>query len=171
MINLDAEDRNLDEDTIYEVLSSKRRRTTINYLKGTDKPVDLDDLTDYIASMEAKESPPPESARKTVYVSLHQTHLPELHRLNIIRYDDEEKLISVDESFQDVIVYLEVVGPNELSWSEFYLAIGIIGLLTYFAYALNAPLITEIGIHWWGVIYMFVVAVSGLYRTVTRRSI
>ncbi|MFB6283966.1 MAG: hypothetical protein ABEK59_08560 [Halobacteria archaeon] len=171
MWNLNTDTRRLDEDSIYEVLSSKRRRATINYLQKTNGSVEIDDLTTYIATLESTDSPPPESARKTVYVSLHQTHLPELDRLNIINYDKEEKTINVAESFQDVIVYLEVVGPRELSWSEFYLAIGVIGLLTFFAYALKAPLITDIGIQWWGLIYLFIVAVSGLYRTVTRRSI
>ncbi|MFP4633142.1 MAG: DUF7344 domain-containing protein [Halobacteriota archaeon] len=165
------EEPKLDENRIYEVLSSQRRRETINYLKTAEEPVSINELAEHIAEIETGVSPPPKDARKTVYVSLHQTHLPELDSLRIVNYDRDDKTIEVADQFKKVTVYMEVVEPGELSWSEYYLALSAIGLATFAAHVAGVPVISDTEVAYWGLFYLAIIAVSALYQTITRRSI
>ncbi|MCX2818173.1 MAG: hypothetical protein ACI9QA_000253 [Methanobacteriota archaeon] len=162
------EDR-LDETVVYEILSSERRRHTIDYLRANEDGVEVNDIAEYIARKETGESPPPKDARKTVYVSLHQTHLPKMDDLDILNYDTDTKEVTLSDSFRDVAVYMEVVPGTEISWSEYYLAVGLVGLATVFAHTTGAPLIADIGVEYWAVLYLLVVSASALYQTFTRR--
>jgi len=168
-----SEKEQLDETDIYEVLSSERRRIAIDYLRNNPNPVDVNELAENVAAEEQGESPPPKDARKAVYVSLHQTHLPKLDELNIAEYDTENKQVSLSESFRDVAIYMEVVPSQglELSWSEYYLAIGLIGLATAFATITDAPLVSGFSATNWLVFYTVVLTLSALYQTITRRSL
>ena len=164
------EDR-LDETVVYEILSSERRRHTIDYLRASDKDVEVNDIAEYIAEKETGESPPPKDSRKTVYVSLHQTHLPKMDDLDIVNYDTDTKNVTLSDSFRDVAVYMEVVPGTEISWSEYYLAVGVVGLATVFARISGAPLISDFPAEYWAVFYLGVVVLSALYQTFTRRSL
>ncbi len=162
----------LDENRIYEVLSSERRRETINYLRDAEGAVSIGELAEHIAEIETGESPPPKDARKTVYVSLHQTHLPELDDLRIVNYDQDDKTIEVADQFKEVGVYMEVVEAGEISWSEYYLAVSVVGVATLIAAtSLNLPVLSGVNVTYWGIFFLTVIAFSALYQTVTRRSI
>jgi hypothetical protein len=167
---MSAEDR-LDETVVYEILSSERRRHTIDYLRASDKDVEVNDIAEYIAEKETGESPPPKDSRKTVYVSLHQTHLPKMDDLDIVNYDTDTKNVTLSDSFRDVAVYMEVVPGTEISWSEYYLAVGVVGLATVFARISGAPVISDVPAEYWAVFYLGVVVLSALYQTFTRRSL
>jgi len=169
----EKEGDHLDETVIFEILSSERRRLAIRFLRDSDNGMEVNDIAEYIAEHETGESPPPKDARKTVYVSLHQTHLPKMDELNIVSYDTDTKEVSLDDSFRDVAVYMEVVPRSglQISWSEYYLAVSLIGLATIVAHMTGAPLISSIGIDWWAVLYIVVVGASALYQTFARRTI
>jgi len=64
--------------------------------------------------------------RKRVYTALHQTHLPKMNRLGIIVYDANRKTITLSKYIQDFDIYLDIVSPNELPWSRFYLLLGFV---------------------------------------------
>jgi len=164
------EDR-LDKTVVYEILSSERRRHAIDFLRSSENGVEVNDIAEYIAEEETGESPPPKDARKTVYVSLHQTHLPKMDDLDIVDYDTDTKEVSLSDSFRDVAVYMEVVPGTEISWSEYYLGVGLVGLATVFAHIAGAPVISAVGVEYWSIFYLVVVSVSALYQTFTRRSI
>jgi len=145
----------------------------IDYLRNNPNPVDVNELAENVAAEEQGESPPPKDARKAVYVSLHQTHLPKLDNLNIAEYNTDSKEVSLSESFRDVAIYMEVVPSQglELSWSEYYLAIGLIGLATGFASIASAPIVSQFSATNWFVFYMVIISLSALYQTITRRSL
>ena len=161
----------LDETTIHEVLSSDRRREAIAYLQRNENPVDVNELAAYIASLETGEDDPSSEAQKTVYVSLHQTHLPKMDDLDIVDYDTDSNGIWLSDSFKDVAIYMEVVPGTEISWSEFYLAVGVIGVATVAAHELGAPLVAGVPLQYWAVLYLGVVSLAALYQMMTRRSI
>lgn len=166
-----SDEERLDETVVHEVLSSERRRHAIDYLRATDGGVEVNDIAEYIAEKETGESPPDKDARKTVYVSLHQTHLPKMDDLDIVNYDTDTKEVTLSDSFRDVAVYMEVVPGTEISWSEYYLGVGLVGLATLFAHISGAPVISAVGIEYWAVFYLLVVSASALYQTFTRRSL
>lgn len=163
----------LDETVVFEILSSERRRLAIEFLRDSQDRVEVNDIAEYIAKDETGESPPPKDSRKTVYVSLHQTHLPKMDDLNIVNYNTETKEVTLDESFSDVAVYMEVV-PQEgfrISWSEYYLAVSLIGLATLFAEMIGAPVISAVDAETWAIFYLLILGVSAFYQTVARRTI
>ncbi len=164
-------DLDLDKTDIYEVLSSERRRLSIEYLRDSEDLVDVNELADYIAEIESGESPAPEDIRKTVYVSLHQTHLPKMDELDIITYDEDSKEIELDESFKDIGIYLEVVPSREISWSELYLAIAVIGVTISTAYLVEIPFVSGIRLEFLTMFIFWVIAVAALYQTYTKRTL
>lgn len=166
-----SDDDRLDKTVIYEILSSERRRHAIDFLQASENGVEVSDIAEYIAEKETGESPPPKDSRKTVYVSLHQTHLPKMDDLDIVNYDTDSKEVTLSDSFRDVAIYMEVVPGTEISWSEYYLGVGLVGMATVFAHIAGAPVISALDAEYWAIFYLFVVSASAVYQTFTRRSL
>lgn len=131
-------DEPLDRAEIHSVLSNDRRWHVLELL-DEERSRDLRSLADEIAARESGTSPAPRDLRQSVYVTLHQNHLPRLDSLDIVEYDDTAKTVELDDRARDLDVYLEVVEPHHLSWSEYYLGVVVVGLLATFASATGTP--------------------------------
>jgi len=122
------------EAEIYEVLANDRRRAALRALarSAEDRGIPLSDLSTAVAERETGQSPPPSGARESVYNSLHQTHLPMLDDLEIVRYDHENRTVYRRDRVRDVERYMEVVSALGVSWSEVYRTLGVcsLGLVT-----------------------------------------
>ncbi|WP_435194010.1 DUF7344 domain-containing protein [Natronomonas sp. EA1] len=130
----------LDQGDIHDVLRNDRRRLTITALQETDDgQLAVRELSERVATLETGEDPPPRNKRQSVYVSLHQTHLPKLHKLGIVEYDSDQKLVTLKEKVRQVEVYMEVVPRYGLSWGEYYFALGLLGMLTTLAVLVGVP--------------------------------
>ena len=123
----------LDESQIHNVLRNERRRRAIERLRESDGTLTVDELAEHIATLETDEEPAPRKARKSVYVSLHQTHLPKLDDLGILDYDQQSKELRLTERARDVEVYMEVVPENDVSWPSYYLGLGLLELVALVA--------------------------------------
>lgn len=99
------------ETEIHDLLRNERRRRTLKNLQRTVGTTTLRDLAERIAEEETGESPPPKNIRNSVYNSLHQTHLPKLHRRGIVEYESDRKTVRLTEEARSVDVYMEVVTP------------------------------------------------------------
>lgn len=143
MLEQREKDRPLDRAEIHDVLSNDRRWRVLELLADED-PRDLRSLADDIAAAESGESPAPREVRQSVYVTLHQNHLPKLDSLNIIRYDDTAKTVELGDHAQELDVYLEVVEHGDLSWSEYYLGVVVLGLVATFASATGTPVLAAL---------------------------
>lgn len=73
------------------VLSNKRRCDVIQYLSDAEE-VELGELAEYVAKLE-NGGDITSSERKTVYVALHQNHLPKMDSLEVVDYDKHRKVI------------------------------------------------------------------------------
>ena len=113
----------LDEREIHEMLGNDRRRLALEALREGGGEESVRTLSEQIAAHETGEDPPPKNKRQSVYVSLHQTHLPKLDELDIVEYDPEERDVSLGERVEEVEVYMEVVPEYGLSFGEFYLGL------------------------------------------------
>ena len=131
-------DEPLDRAEIHSVLSNDRRWHVLELL-GEERSRDLRSLADEIAARESGTSPAPRDLRQSVYVTLHQNHLPRLDSLDIVEYDDTAKTVELDDRARDLDVYLEVVEPHHLSWSEYYLGVAVLGLLATLGSAIGTP--------------------------------
>jgi DNA-binding transcriptional ArsR family regulator len=127
-------------DEIFELLSNKRRRFTLHYLKHGDERAELGELSEYVASWENETTVQEvdSAARKRVYTSLQSHHLPKMDELGIVDYDDRAGVVELDESADDLDVYLEVVEGRDVPWSQYYLGLAAVDAGLVAAAAVNA---------------------------------
>lgn len=114
---------------IYELLSNKRRRYIVHYLKQRpEETVAVNDVTEQVAAWENDKPVEQLNAqeRKRVHISLYQSHLPRLDEEGVIEYDDDADQVSVSESLGNIEVYLEVVSEQNIPWSQFYFGLALV---------------------------------------------
>ncbi|WP_297500832.1 hypothetical protein [Thermococcus sp.] len=105
------------------ILGNSRRMLMIEYLRSSDGRAELREVVDYIAEREGDTN---RKHRKSVYVSLVQTHIPKLEREGVI--DFNRGIVTLVRVPEDVTVYMETVNKNDISWSSFYIGLSLIFL-------------------------------------------
>ena len=131
----DDETERLTKDDIYSMLSNRRRRLVLDYLRRTGEEVSVRDLSDEVAALEngidAKEVT--YKQRKRVYTSLHQTHLPKLDDVGVVTYDRDRGIISLTPLAAELDSFLADIGtddaPRSTSWSTYYLGLSALSIL------------------------------------------
>jgi DNA-binding transcriptional ArsR family regulator len=113
---------------MFRILSSPRRRETVRRLSRVADSISVRDLSEAIAQAETGLSPAPRQVRATVYVSLHQTHLPALEELDIIVYDREQKRVYPVGAARVYRRYMDVEAGYGVSWAALYRTLGVVGL-------------------------------------------
>ncbi|ELY59576.1 hypothetical protein C493_05110 [Natronolimnohabitans innermongolicus JCM 12255] len=123
-------------DEIFTVLSNRRRRWVLHYLKQRENQrIDLRTLVDTVSAWEF-ETPADElpwKKRKRIYTALRQSHLPTLDDAGVIEYDRSRGEVELTEDARTVRMYLEYVPDDDIPWSQCYLglsgvAVAITGL-------------------------------------------
>jgi hypothetical protein len=158
----------LSQSTIFDVLSSRRRRAVLRLLRETDESLDLTALTEQIAADEVGVSVDdlPSQARKRVYVSLYQTHIPRLEDVGLVEYDSDTGIVTRTELATAIDPYLteDISGRH---WAPYYLLLAVLG-----GSALAAAWI-DFGVNPWTVMVVFVAALLilvGLHAWTARRA-
>lgn len=165
-----GEEPGLDEGQIHDVLRNDRRRLTINCLQeAADSSLSLGELAEQVAALETGQSPPPRDKRQSVYVSLQQTHLPKLEKLDIVAYDAEDKTVRLRERVQEIEVYMEVVPEYGLSWGEYYFAVGLLGFLVTLASTLDVPLLADLPALFIAPFFFVILMVSAGYHVYSQQ--
>ena len=164
-----GEQGSLDESDIHDVLRNDRRRLTIERLREAEGSVSVRELSEAVATRETGEDPAPRNKRQSVYVSLHQTHLPKLDGLGIVEYDADAKTVRLTDRIEEVEVYMEVVPRHGLSWGEYYLALAVLGLLTTAGVAVDVPGVSVMRPGVVAAVFFFAVAVSATYHVYSQQ--
>jgi hypothetical protein len=159
----------LPETDIHDILRNDRRRNVIKCLQDRGREVSLRDLAVHIAEIETNESPPPSNIRDSVYVSLHQTHLPKLDESGIVDYDSDRKTIALKRSARQVDLYMEVVTRYGVTWATYYRAVGTLSLFVVVLASTDVPLISAVDALLWASFFLLVIAASTLYQFWSRR--
>lgn len=137
---LEQRERSLEETEIHDVLSNDRRWRVLEcFVDEGEDEVTLRELANRIARLETGEDPPPRSARQSVYVTLHQSHLPKLDRLGIVEYDDVSKRIELGRRARELEQYLDMGGGEPRSWLVGGVAVTVLGALLTVASTFGAP--------------------------------
>jgi len=102
----------------------------IEYLRRSEGRAELRDMVEYIAETEGNTD---RRHRKSVYVSLIQTHIPRLEREGVITF--RHGIVTLVKVPDDVTIYMETVEKNDISWSSFYIGLS----LMFLAIALYLP--------------------------------
>ncbi len=125
-------DQEVARDTLFDLLSSPRRRFTLYYLHEEARTIELGELTEQVAAWEY-DKPVEEltsQERKRVYVSLYQTHLPKLADAGIIEYDADSGQITLTDHIDEFGPYLGW-SRRELPWGRYYLALAVASAVLY----------------------------------------
>jgi hypothetical protein len=125
-------DRQLTEDEIFELLSCRRRRYALHYLKQQRERVDIGTLSEQIAAWENDRTTEGvrSDERKNVYTSLRQFHLPKMADTEVVEFDSRAGTVELSDQAADLDIYLDVVDGRDLPWSLYYTGMaGLFGLL------------------------------------------
>ncbi len=143
----DGESNHISTDEVFALLSNGRRRHVLRFLSENGGEIKLRELATTIAAEENGIEPVEVTytQRKRLYTSLYQSHLPRMERSGVIEYDRNSGLVTLAPAADDFDAYLEVVGENEFTWSEFYLGLtGLFAAVTL-AYATGTPPFSAFG--------------------------
>ena len=116
----------LSQDVAFEMLSCKRRRDVLHYLRQNGGSEALNPLSRQIAAWE-NDVPADEvtyDERVRVYTALRQSHLPKLDSAGIVEFDPDRGTVSLTDQASELEVYLDVVPHDDISWSQYYLGLG-----------------------------------------------
>lgn len=140
----------LARDDVYEALSNRRRRYVLHYLRSNGARAALGTLAEHVAAWEkgVALARVTSDARKNVYSSLQQFHLPKMEEMNLVRFDRRAGEVELTDAAREVDFYLEVVGDRDVPWSVYYLGVGCLSAGLLLGRALDLPIldgVTDIG--------------------------
>lgn len=118
----------LSQDAAFEMLSCRRRRYVLHYLKQRDRAVALRDLVTHVAAWENGVSPAEVTydQRMRVYTALRQSHLPKLDDGGVVSFDADRGTVALTDTASELEVYLDVVPHDDIPWSKYYVGLGIL---------------------------------------------
>ncbi|WP_327051317.1 DUF7344 domain-containing protein [Halomicrococcus gelatinilyticus] len=131
----------LTQEEVFETLRNRRRRYVVHYLLHEEDESDLRDIARVVAAWENDKRPGEVTSeeRRRVYNALQQTHLHKMDDAGVVRFDAARGTVSASERLDDLQVYLEIVPGNEISWSQYYLLLGLFSLSLVLAQLVAVP--------------------------------
>lgn len=126
-----ANNEELSQDVIFQLLSSDRRRFVLKYLSDTPGEVKLDELSTAMAAHENGIEPAAvdQTAQKRAYISLYQTHIPRMTEHGIVEYDSDSGDVRLTPKADRMLSYLNDGSEPGRPWPELYLATTAIGIV------------------------------------------
>lgn len=118
----------LTKNDIFGVLQNDRRRCVLEILRSQGRQ-SVRSLSDEIARIESQAEEPKENIRKSIYVSLLQTHIPKMESLGIVAYSKEQDTVELLPASRDFDIYMETVKNGDIPWSQFYLDLSILAVV------------------------------------------
>ncbi|MDO9517733.1 MAG: hypothetical protein Q7J10_06740 [Methanosarcinaceae archaeon] len=149
----------LSKSDIFSVLQNDRRRCVLELL-NSDGSQSLRTMSEAIACMESGTAEPMSSVRKSIYVSLLQTHLPKMESLGILTFDKFEDKVELMPAAADMKVYLETVEEGNIPWSHYYMGLSLFAILG--SGAVSFELITWLTGMQWALFISFVFLASSI---------
>lgn len=134
-----AEESELALDDAFNILSNSRRRYILYYLYTRGEPATIDELAGQIAAWE-NEIPIEsldDTARRRVYVSLYQTHLPKLDDFGIADYDRDDGTVTLTERAEEIVRYLPVEEREQRDFTWYYVGLSAVAVALLVAVAAN----------------------------------
>ena len=153
----------LAESEIFHILGNDRRRAIVQLLAEHQERIDVSDVATTIAEGETDTTPVPNNLYKSVYVSLQQTHLPQLEEDAVIEYDPEVKTIQPGPHFDEVYQYVDGDTDGQETILQLHLGLCVLGLVLIVLAATTVPLVSSVDPVMWSVLVLLAVAASSLY--------
>lgn len=153
-------------DLVFDILSNKRRRMVLYYLRQYGGSATVQELADEIAAMEndVDVEDLTRQQQKRVYVSLYQTHLPKLEDSGISEYDDDQEEVRLTDRATEIDEYLTSSEPSSYPWQIHYLVLAVVGGLLFLLVAANVAAFAAIPSVVLGLVLMAVFALSSIVQ-------
>lgn len=157
---------------MYDVLSNRRRRFAIHYLKSRGETTSLGELSEQVAAWEngCEVEEVTHAQRKRVYTALQQSHLPVMDDAGVVIFDKDRGIVEPTDSLESVDIYLDLVRDADVPWSEYYLGLSTVcAVVVAVAWLDLSPLSTvpDLG---WAVFMVVAFGVSALAHEYATRS-
>jgi DNA-binding transcriptional ArsR family regulator len=161
----DASDE-VSTDLVFEILSNKRRRMVLYYLRQSGEPATVRELAEQIAALEndVDVDDLANQQRKRVYVSLYQTHIPKLQETGIIEYDEDAGEVRLTDRAMEIDTYLTPVTESEYPWQAHYFILAVIGGVLFALSLVGVPAIADIPVVGLGVLFMASFGISAIVQ-------
>ncbi len=118
----------LSKSEIFGVLQNDRRRCVLEILRKQGNQ-SVRSLSEEIARLESGEADPKSSVRKSIYVSLLQTHIPKMENLGVINYNRENDFVELLPAASHFDIYMETVPKGDIPWSQFYVGLSTLAVV------------------------------------------
>jgi len=144
-MNDDNPDTELTKDTVFEILSSSRRRFALYVVCYEGGHMDLDALARRLAAYEEDVQPDAIESEeaKRLYISLYQTHLPKLASAELVDYDREERTVRLTDRVEELVAFLRTDTTPPRAWPRWYVTLAVVAILLTTA-ALAVPGLTTV---------------------------
>lgn len=84
-----------DLDTVFDILSSRRRRIVLDHLRECqDEWVTVDALAEEVAAWEVELAGPASVSEESIAIDIAHGHLPRLDASGVVVYDDDERRVT-----------------------------------------------------------------------------
>lgn len=168
----DAErQQRFNRDTILEILSNRRRRFALYYLKQQqnrtaleNSGVPLRELAEHVASWEY-DKPIDEltvQERKRVQNALQQFHMSKMADHGFVEYDRDQGVIRLTDAAAEADFYVDVLSDRSITWGFYYVGLTgistlcLIGIVTgLYPFTLFSPMM-------WNIFFVTMFAVSAV---------
>ncbi len=149
---------------MFHILGNDRRRAIVQLLAEDGGQIDVSDVASEIAATEADTTPVPNNLYKSVYVSLQQTHLPQLEEDDVIEYDSDAKTIQPGRHFDAVLQYVDGHADDHSLVLQVHLGLCLLGLAIIALAGLGLPVFSSVDPVLSSVLVLLAVGASSLYR-------
>lgn len=119
----------MNQKEVWSIVQNSRRRVLLNILNDLGGKCSLREAVRRIAEKEG-DGRYDSQLRKSILVSLTQTHLPKMERMDLIDYDKTEDTVQLQDVPTDLRFVLEAVERGDIPWSVYYLFLSLLGLVT-----------------------------------------
>lgn len=118
-------------DTTLEVLSNRRRRYAIHFLKQRQKGVTVSELAEHVASWENEKAIDAltHQERKRVRNALRQFHLPKMGDYGFVSYDSDRGTVELTAAAAEANFYVDSITGGEVPWGVYYLLLSAVSVL------------------------------------------
>lgn len=120
-------------EQIRKAVRNMRRRYILYYLNHNGGAARIDELVDRIAAWEhgTATGEVPGRKRDSVYSSLYQTHLPKLEQIGLVRYDADDKLVSITEVGERVSLRCAANGSPDRRYLGYIVGLDVLVLALF----------------------------------------
>jgi DNA-binding transcriptional ArsR family regulator len=153
----------LEESEVFHILGNDRRRAIVQLLSEQPGQIDVSNVATEIAAAESESTPVPNNLYKSVYVSLQQTHLPQLQEDAVIEYDSDAKTIRTGPNYGDVLAYVDGDTGDQSSVLRLHLGLCVGGLLLIALAGVDLAVLSALDPVLSSVLVLLAVAASSLY--------